>query len=164
MNSTTGSGEYGFSLASDLRASPEEVWSHATHMRGVNQEFFPLVRMTCPVPEGRLPSPPPLGQRLFRSWILLFGLLPIDYDDLTFVEFEAGRRFLERSVLLSQKQWVHERTLTPTESGCRLTDSVRFTPRLRFLGALQLLVFRLAFRWRHRNLRRLFSPVAGAPL
>lgn len=164
MNPSADSGEYGFSLASDLRASPEEVWSHATNMRGVNREFFPLVRMTCPEPEGRLPSPPPLGQRLFRSWILLFGLLPIDYDDLTFVEFESGRRFLERSAMLSQKQWVHERTLRPTATGCRVTDSVRFTPRLRLLGALQLAVFRVAFRWRHRNLRRLFRPGVDAPL
>lgn len=149
--------EYGFSFSSELRAPPEAVWSHATDMRGVNREFFPLVRMSCPVADGRLPSPPPLGQRLFRSWILLFGLLPIDYDDLSFAEFESGRRFLERSVLLSQKQWVHERVLTPTATGCRLTDSVRFIPRLRLLGALHLAVFRLAFRWRHRNLRRLFS-------
>ena len=149
--------EYGFSFSSDLRAPLEEVWSHATDMRGVNREFFPLVRMTCPVPDGRLPSPPPLGQRLFRSWILLFGLLPIDYDDLTFAEFDSGRRFLERSALFSQKQWVHERTLTPTAMGCRVTDSVRFIPRLRPFASLHLAVFRLAFRWRHRNLRRLFA-------
>jgi ligand-binding SRPBCC domain-containing protein len=149
--------EYGFSFSSELRAPPEEVWSHATHMRGVNREFFPLVRMTWPGPDGRLNAPTALGQRLFRSWILLFGLLPIDYDDLSFAEFEPGRRFLERSVLFSQKQWEHERIVTPTATGCRLTDSVRFTPRLRALGVLQLAVFRLAFRWRHHNLRRLFA-------
>jgi hypothetical protein len=113
-------------------------------MRGVNREFFPLVRMTWPGADGRLPSPPRLGERLFRSWILFLGLLPIDYDDLTLIEFEPGRRFLERSVMLSQRQWVHERIVTPTAMGCRLTDSVRFIPRL-------------AFRWRHRNLRRRFS-------
>ncbi|HYO66529.1 MAG TPA: hypothetical protein VEU33_10630 [Archangium sp.] len=149
--------EYGFSFSSELRAAPEEVWSHATHMQGVNREFFPLVRMTWPGADGQLPAPPPLGQRLFRSWILLFGLLPIDYDDLTFAEFEPGRRFLERSVLLSQRQWEHERIVTPTATGCRLTDSVRFTPRLGALGALHLGIFRLAFWWRHRNLRRLFA-------
>ncbi len=149
--------EYGFSFSSELRASPEEVWSHSTHMRGVNREFFPLVRMTWPGADGRLPSPPRLGERLFRSWILFLGLLPIDYDDLTLIEFEPGRRFLERSVMLSQRQWVHERIVTPTAMGCRLTDSVRFIPRLRPLGALQLGLFRLAFRWRHRNLRRRFS-------
>ena len=149
--------EYDFSFSSELRASPEDVWSHATHMQGANREFFPLVRMTWPGGDGRLPSEPPLGQRLFRSWILLFGLLPIDYDDLSIAEFEPGRRFLERSVMLSQRQWVHERIVTPTETGCRLTDSVRFIPRLRPLGALQLGIFRLAFRLRHWNLRRLFS-------
>ncbi len=149
--------EYGFSFSSELHAPSEEVWSHATHMRGVNQEFFPLARMTWPGPDGGLPARPALGQRLFRSWILLFGLLPIDYDDLSFAEFEPGRRFLERSVLFSQKEWVHERVVTPTATGCQLTDSVRFTPRLRPLGPLNLVLFRLAFRWRHRNLRRLFS-------
>ena len=149
--------EYGFSFSSELRASPEEVWSHATWLPGVNREFFPLVRMTWPGPDGRLHVPPVPGQRLFRSWILLFGLLPIDYDDLTLAEFEPGRRFLERSVMFSQKEWVHERVVTPTATGCRLTDSVRFTPRLRPLGALQLVLFRLAFRWRHHNLRRLFA-------
>lgn len=41
--------EYGFSFSSDLRAPLDEVWSHATDMRGVNREFFPLVRMTCPM-------------------------------------------------------------------------------------------------------------------
>jgi len=148
--------EYCFSFSSELRAPPEEVWSHATHMQGVNREFFPLVRMTWPggATDGLTPVP---GQRLFRSWILLFGLLPIDYDDLSFAEFEPGRRFLERSVLFSQRQWVHERIVTPTAMGCRLTDSVRFIPRLRPLGSLHLALFRLAFRWRHRNLRRLFS-------
>ncbi|MFY0570462.1 SRPBCC family protein [Archangium lansingense] len=149
--------EYGFSFSSELRAPPEEVWSHATDMQGVNREFFPLVRMTWPGPDSRLHAPPVLGQRMFRSWILLFGLLPIDYDDLSLAEFEPGRRFLECSVMFSQKQWVHERIVTPTTTGCRLTDSVRFTPRLHALGALQLAVFRLSFRWRHRNLRRLFS-------
>ncbi|PTL78419.1 hypothetical protein DAT35_38440 [Vitiosangium sp. GDMCC 1.1324] len=153
--------EYSFSFSSDLRASPEEVWSHATHMPGVNREFFPLARMTWPGPDGRLPSPPPLGQRLFRSWILLFGLLPIDYDDLTLVEFEPGRRFLESSVMFTQKQWVHERIVIPTATGCRLTDSVRFIPRLRPLGALQLVIFRMSFHWRHRNLRRLFKGQAA---
>jgi hypothetical protein len=45
-------------------------------MRGVNLELFPLVRMTHPhgldsLAERRVP----LGARVFRSWILLAGIL-----------------------------------------------------------------------------------------
>ena len=53
------------------------------------------------------------GQRLFRSWLLVGGLLPVDYDDVSFAEVEPGRRFLERSSLLSQSVWEHERTIEP---------------------------------------------------
>jgi hypothetical protein len=103
----------------------------------------------------------PLNQRAFRSWILALGFLPIDYDDLTLIELEPGRRFLERSTMLTQRVWEHERVVEPTENGCLLTDRVRFEPRVPVLGPLFLIVFRLAFGLRHRNLRRLFG---GAPV
>jgi hypothetical protein len=45
----------------------------------------------------------PLGRRLCRSWILLFGLLPIDYDDLTLLRWRPGVEFLEVSPMLSQR-------------------------------------------------------------
>lgn len=153
MNAT-----YEFRLSSELPAPPEVVWAHATSLRGVNRELMPLARMTWPGDRDTLRaedfSP---GQRLFRSWILLLGLLPADYDDITLLEFEPGRRFLEHSPMLSQRQWVHERTVEPTASGCRVTDSLRFVPRLPWLGPLYRAVFLLAFRLRHYNLRRLFA-------
>jgi len=37
--------------------------------------------------------------------------VPIDYDDLTFIELEPVRRFLERSPMLSQREWQHERVI-----------------------------------------------------
>ena len=51
--------------------------------------------------------------------------MPIDYDDLTFIELEPVRRFLERSPMLSQREWQHvlndQETHTilvhPTDSG-----------------------------------------------
>jgi hypothetical protein len=49
------------------------------------------------------------GTRAGRSWILLFGLIPVDYDDLGIAELEPGRRFLERSTMLSMGFWEHER-------------------------------------------------------
>lgn len=97
------------------------------------------------------------GERLCRSWLLVAGVVPIDYDDLVFEEVEPGRRFLERSALFSQRVWEHERTIEPAPDGCRVTDRVRFVPRLPWLAALYRPIFTAVFRWRHRNLRRLFG-------
>ncbi len=147
-----------FELSSRLEAPASDVWAHATSMRGVNRELSPLARMTHPSDLVSIDARHvPLGRPVFRSWILAGGIVPIDYDDLTFVEIEPGRRFLERSSMLTQRVWEHERVIEPDGNGSILTDRVRFTPRIAFLGPLYLFVFRLAFRLRHRNLRHLFT-------
>ena len=154
---------YAFSLCSELSAPAEQVWLHATSMAGVNQELAPLVRMTHPQGFDRLGLERiRLRERLFRSWILLFGVLPVDWDDLCFVAFEPGRRFLERSSMATQRVWEHERTIEPMAGGCRVSDRLRFEPRVAWLGRLQLPLFRLAFALRHRNLRRIFGSLAPA--
>jgi ligand-binding SRPBCC domain-containing protein len=98
-----------------------------------------------------------LGERLFRSWVLLFGVLPIDYDDLTLVAIEPGRGFQERSRMLSMRVWEHDRTLTPDGTGCVVRDELRLEPRLPGMGPLLEWVVRALFRHRHRRLRRRFS-------
>ena len=152
------SDRFRFEFTSRLSAPAAEVWSHATSMRGVNRELFPLARMTHPRELSVLePASVPIGQRAFRSWILAFGIVPIDYDDLTFVALEPGRRFLERSPMLTQREWRHERLVEPASGGSTLTDRISFTPRIAWLGPLFYLVFWLAFALRHRNLRRIFG-------
>lgn len=146
-----------FTVSSLLSAAPDVLWSHATSPVGVNREFRPLLRMTFPrgtvdVTAGWKP-----GERQFRSWLLVAGFLPVDYDDLAFAEVEPGRRFLERSALLSQRRWEHERVIEPEGVGCRLTDRVRFVTRLRGIEAVYTPIFSAIFRWRHRNLRREFD-------
>jgi len=152
---------FAFTFSSHLAAPPATVWAHATSMAGVNRELFPLARMTHPpglVSLDDVEIRP--GERICRSWILAGGFLPIDYDDLTLIEVEPGRRFLERSPMLTQREWQHERIIEPAAGGCTITDRVHFVPRLGFLGALFLPMFRLAFRLRHRTLRRLFGTVS----
>lgn len=104
------------------------------------------------------------GKRLFRSWLLVAGLVPVDYDDVVFAEVEPGRRFLERSSLLTQRLWEHERVIEPAPHGCRVTDRVRFVPRAPWLSALYGPVFRALFRWRHHNLRRIFGEAGPGPV
>ena len=149
-----------FEFSSRLAAPAAEVWAHATSMRGVNRELFPLARMTHPREFSVLdPQRVPIGRRTFRSWILAAGVLPIDYDDLTFVALEPGRRFLERSPMLTQREWQHERVVEPAAGGSTITDRVSFAPRVPWLGPLFLAVFRTAFALRHRNLRRIFGGI-----
>jgi hypothetical protein len=147
-------------VSSVVPATPERVWARVSTMEGVNHELMPLVRMTCPRRYAGLHLDPdivPLGERLFRSWILLLGVVPVDWDDLTLVRIEPGHGFLESSTMLSQRRWVHERTLTPVDGGCRVTDRVKFEPRLPGLGRVFLPLFRFFFRHRHRRLARWFD-------
>ncbi len=152
-----------FVVSSHLSAAPERVWRHAVSPAGVNRELRPLLRMTFPPDMADLTTGWKPGRRRFRSWLLLGGVLPVEYDELAFAEVEPGRRFLERSTLLSQRLWEHERTVEPTARGCRITDRVRFEPRIAWLAPLHAPVFRAVFRWRHRNLRRLFGGAEAAP-
>ena len=147
-----------FEVSSIVRASLPAVWARVSSIEGINHELMPLARMTCPARfVGLDPARIPLGERLFRSWILLFGVLPVDFDDLTLVRLEPGHGFLESSTMLSQRRWIHERILEPVDGGCRVTDRIGFEPRLAVGGRVFLAVFRFFFRHRHRRLGRFFS-------
>jgi len=151
-------GTYGFTVSSIVPAPPDTVWQRVTTFEGVNDELGPLVRMTCP-PDLRTidPAHVPLGRPWFRSWILLFGLVPFDWDHLRLISIEPGRGFHEDSTMLSQRRWVHERRLEPEGGGTRVTDRIAFEPRLPLIGALLMPVFRAVFRHRHRRLAQHFG-------
>ncbi len=149
-------------VSSTLAAGPGTLWDHAVTPASLNREFRPLLRMTFPPGVGDVTDSWRPGERRFRSWMLLGGLLPVEYDDLVFCEVERGRRFLERSSMWSQRVWEHERVIEPLAQGARVTDRVRFEPRLPWLAPLYAPLFRAVFRLRHRNLRRLFGE-APAP-
>lgn len=146
-----------FEVASVLAAAPAAVWARVATMAGVNHELGPWLRMTSP-PGARLDAGAVVtGVRVFRSRLLLFGVLPVDYDDLTFVRFDEGRGFLERSPMLSARVWEHERLLEPAGEGCRVTDRVRFVPRVGIVAPLQRAIVAMVFRHRHRRLRGWFG-------
>lgn len=110
--------------------------------------------------ERLTPENVPLGRTAFRSWVLLLGIVPVEFDDITLVELEPGRGFYEVSRMLTMRTWRHRRTLTATTEGCLVRDEVAFEPRWPWLGPLLAWVYRLAFRLRHQNLRRLFGAAA----
>jgi hypothetical protein len=149
--------------SSRLAAAPAAVYQRVMSAEGINFETAPFLRMTVPRQLGdgldlATVEPGHLG----RSWILLFGLLPVDYDDLGLERIDLGRGFLERSMMLSQRLWEHERTIEPLPSGgCTLTDRIAWEPRLPLPGRLLRPLFGAFFRHRHRRLHRQFGEASG---
>jgi ligand-binding SRPBCC domain-containing protein len=150
---------YEFTARSRLDAPAERVWARVSTMAGVNDELAPLARMTHPPGVDRLdPGLGELGRPAFRSWVLLFGALPVDFDDVTIVRLDPGAGFLERSRLGTQRVWEHERRIEALPGGrCVLVDRVRHEPRLGLGGRLQSALLRQVFLHRHRRLRRRFG-------
>ena len=125
---------------SELRALPDAVWGRIASLDGTNHELRPWFRMTAPQGVELSPDTVPIGRRWFRSWILLFGVLPFDYDDLCLERIEPGRGFLERSTMLSATTWEHERALEQLgPDRTLLRDRVSFNPRIRFTARLHRL-------------------------
>jgi len=151
-----------YEISSTVPADVDAVWAHCSSMTGVSRELWPWLRMTYPDgAESLVPATFVSGKPLFRSTLLLCGLLPVDRTDLTIVELEPGRRFFERSAMASQRVWEHERLLEPVVEGTRVTDRLRW--RGRFSGATT--AFALAvpplFRWRHYRLQQIFTGVGN---
>ncbi len=152
--------EGSFEVGSRLAAPAAEVWAHATTAAGINEELMPIVRMTVPRGLGGdfgiadVDAPQHVG----RSWLLLGGVLPFDYDDIGIEAIGPGFAFRERSTMLSQRRWDHDRSVEPLgEHACVVTDRVRFVPRLPVLAPLLRPIFRFTFRHRHRRLQRRFG-------
>jgi len=147
-----------FEIASRLEASADEVWDRATTPDGINDELRPLMRMTVPSGFTSLePEEIELGEPIGRSWVLLAGVLPVDYDDITLVELDPGRRFVERGRLLSQRMWQHVRSVEPVDGGCVVRDVVAWEPKIPVSGRALRPLFATIFRHRHRRLRRRFG-------
>ena len=139
-------------------APAADVWARALTPEGINDEFWPWLKMSIPAGAGGVTIDTlEVGKPVGRCWLRLFGVLPVDYDDLMIVELEPGRRFLERSRLFSAPQWQHERVIEPVdEASARLIDRLEFTPRRGF-GLLGPRLIRLIFWNRHRRVLRHFS-------
>jgi ligand-binding SRPBCC domain-containing protein len=144
---------YVLTFRSELRASPARAWNWITSVEGISRELWPILKMTVPRHLRTLgDTPVEPGQPLFRSWVLLFGVLPIDRSDLTLLELHDGTGFVEQSPMLSMRLWRHERILEPHGAGTLLTDTLTFTPR--FARALTRWFIQTVFTHRHAVLRR----------
>ncbi|RMI32701.1 SRPBCC family protein [Nocardia stercoris] len=139
------------------------VWAAVTTPAGFNAELWPYLRMTVPRPfRGATIADVTPGMHIGRSVLLLFGVLPIDYDDITIAEIDEGRRFREESAMLSMRPWIHERALRPVGDRTEVTDTLTFAPRpplalVPGAGAVLRGIVAALFRHRHRRLGSLLG-------
>jgi ligand-binding SRPBCC domain-containing protein len=151
---------------SQVNAPAAEVWAQAVSPEGINHELSPFLRMTMPRGlRGQTIDDVPVGAPLGRSWLLLFGFFPVDFDDLSLAERGPGLRFLERSSMLTMSVWQHERTVEPAGVGARVTDRLSFELRrpMRWIPGFHALAARTVaflFRHRHRRLAEQYGPAA----
>jgi len=147
---------------SSVPAPAETVWARVGSVEGVNHELAPWLRMTVPRrARGLRLDGLELGRPAGRSWVLLGGILPIDYDEVTIVE-RGPLRFLERSPMGSMRFWEHERTVVargPGESEVR--DRLTFEPRLPGAGRAARWLIERIFAHRQRRLVEWFARDAG---
>ena len=144
---------------SRLKAPREQVWQWITSLRGISAELSPLLRMSAPRGvRGITDLDFQPGRRLFRSRVYLFRLLPIDRSDLTLLELDPGRGFLEQSPVWSMRLWRHERRILDCADDpgtVRLIDRLSFTPR--WTPRLAGWFLRRVFLHRHAVLRSTFG-------
>ena len=144
-------------FVSVLSAPRGVVWERASSISGANDELWPLAKMTFPFHLDSRTPPEQIVGRQFRSWMLAFGLVPVDRRTMQIEVFEEGR-FRECSNSWMQGRWCHERTAVPAGLlSTVLTDTLVIEPRGRLAGALLRRSITLTFHRRHRRLRRHFG-------
>lgn len=142
---------------SKLKATPEQVWARITSIDGLTSEMWPIFTMTAPKGIRTLDDIYVKADKiLFRSWILLGGILPIDFTDLRLKRLEPGKGFVEESNMGSMKYWRHERKIVPAEQGYSLLiDELTFEPR--YFKSLSAGTIKFFFSHRHKNLRKYWN-------
>lgn len=145
--------QHSLTFETKVAATPAQAWTWITSFDGISKEMSPLLHMSAPKGIKDLASiafEP--GVPMFRSWITLFGVLPIDYSNLTLLTLNPGVGFVEQSPMGSMKLWRHERQIQPLDVGCKIIDQLTFEPR--FAGWLVSGIVQWFFAHRHKMLAK----------
>jgi ligand-binding SRPBCC domain-containing protein len=143
-----------FELQSELAIGAAEFWSNAS-LESVNWELAPLVKMTAPREwQVRRISEWEVGRELFRSWILLFGVLPVDRHAFRLRAIGPAFEFREASSSWINRRWNHDREVRASDAGCTVIDRVMFETRVALLAPLAGAIYLMIFRHRHSRLNQ----------
>src|SRR5262245_35632326 len=106
--------EHVFRKVSEIACPVDRVWERVTSQEGINDDIGPYLKMTMPRQfRGKSIADVAPGTRIGKSFLLLFGVLPFGFDDITIAKIDPGRMFREESVMTGMRIWVHHRTLEP---------------------------------------------------
>lgn len=134
------------------------VWNRVVSPEGINDELSPWMTMSLPRGITLRIDDVKVGVPIGRCWLRLFGVVPFDYDRLTLVELEPGRRFHEKSSMLSMRRWEHERIVEPAGRQATVVfDRVTLEARLPLLTPFVAAIIGRFFEHRHRRLARHFD-------
>lgn len=149
-----------FRRVSEVPAPADMVWERITTPEGINHELRPYMRMMMPRSfRGKSIGDVVPATHIGKSLLLLLGLIPFGFDDITITEIEPGRMFREESAMTGMRTWIHHRTLESVGSKTVVSDAITLTPIVPIPGLTRLLAAVLAafFSHRHRRLQRYFS-------
>ncbi len=148
-------------FTSALAAPLDVVWERAVAVSGINDELWPMAKMLCPLRLNSHTPPEQVVGRDLRTWMLAFGLVPIDRRTMRIEVFEEGR-FRECSTSRMMGRMCHERRAVATEHGSTvLTDTLVHESRGRLVDVLLRTGTTLTFRRRHRRLRHHFDKASA---
>jgi ligand-binding SRPBCC domain-containing protein len=152
------------SFSTVIEAPPGVVWERAGRVSGINDELWPLIKMSCPPHLDRIAAPPhAVGAPPVHGWMLLFGVVPIERRSIQFDVLEDGR-FVDCSTGWLNGLWRHDRSVVARDDGSTLlTDKLVLEPRLGIMRILLRPTVTWTFGRRHRRLRRHFPATLGSP-
>lgn len=151
--------EFSFEVSSIVKCDRQQLWQDVTKMKNVNYELMPLLKMTYPKQADILDIQTiRKGEVLFRSWFLFLGFIPVDLHNLRVVAMQENHYFHENSYSLVNSSWKHHRTLESTdEHHTKVTDWIRFVPKISFLGYILKPLIQYLFEHRHRRLSKKYT-------
>ena len=146
-------------FASELQAPLAVVWDRVVRVSGANDELWPFAKMTRPAFEDRLTAPGTGMLPPFRTWFLLFGVVPIARRSMHLEVLTEGH-FVETSTSWLTGTSRHERVATTGAGGSTvLIDRLTIESRGKVMDAATRAGVTMTFRRRHRRVQRHFHAV-----
>ena len=140
---------------SQVNASLEQVWQSITSLEGLTAEMMPFMRLTAPKGFKTLSDIYPRKNN-FKSYVLLFGIIPIDTTDLNLKSLILHNGFVEESNMASMKYWRHKRSLKGVSAyQVLIIDELTFEP-CRFAN-ISIFIIKKFFVHRHKKLKTIFG-------
>ena len=144
---------------SKLNVTADTLWQWIISKKGINTELSPILKMTS-LDRFNIKHKDQLklGQPMTISWIMLFGIIPIDRSKITLMAIEEGKYFIEQSPMIGMKLWRHKRSITEfATKGSVLIDELDFEPR--FFKSVIIWFIKKLFENRHQQLKRIFGDI-----